>query len=60
MVRITPPPSPYRSPFAQASSWWARYGAGWAVSGGLLASPWPLAPWQLAQAAIPREGMPSW
>ena len=60
MAVIAPSASPYRSPLAHASSWWARYAAGWPARGGLPASPSPFEPWQLAHEAIPRDGIPSW
>jgi hypothetical protein len=59
MAVIAPCASPYRSPFAQAKSCLARYREGCPARGGLPALPNPSAPWQLAQEAIPRDGMPS-
>ncbi len=56
---IAAPASPYRSPLAQASSWWARYGALCPASGGLPPLPSASAPWQLAHEAMPCEGSPS-
>jgi hypothetical protein len=58
MAVIAPWVSPYRSPSAQASSWWARYVEGCPARGGLPALPSPSAPWQLEQEARPRDGTP--